>query len=144
MTIDTNKFRELARGASGGEWIDDDETHEVRAGENCEYYVPEKANRAFIAAASPKAVLALLDVADQLRQACATWESIFGPARYENEIDRHFGDSLADVVAKHELAAGVHPASWLDCPACRALSKAGIEPSRCEMWIRIEKERADG
>lgn len=69
------------------------------------------------------------------------------PPRYENELDFHFGDTLADVVAKHELAAGVHPASWLDCPACRARSKSGAEPPRCDVFIaneRAAKEQAGG
>lgn len=58
--------------------------------------------------------------------------------RYENELDFHFGDTFEDVVAKHELVAGNHPASWLDCPDCRALSKSGAKPPRCAVWLAKE------
>ena len=55
------------------------------------------------------------------------------PARYENEVDFHFGDTIEDVVAKHER--GEHPESWLDCPDCKARSKSGTQPLRCEVFM---------
>lgn len=34
-----------------------------------------------------------------------------------------------------------HPASWLDCPECKARSKSGAKPPRCEEFVAMEAIR---
>lgn len=42
------------------------------------------------------------------------------------------------------IIADAHPSSWLDCPECRSLSKAGAEPPRCAAWEeRAQRERME-
>lgn len=33
-----------------------------------------------------------------------------------------------------------HPESWLDCPDCRARSKSGANPPRCERFVGVQGE----
>lgn len=39
--------------------------------------------------------------------------------------------------------AAEHPESWLDCSDCRALSKSGTKPYRCEVWMRLHPSTAE-
>jgi hypothetical protein len=49
--------------------------------------------------------------------------------------------SAPDVYSKPSTVN--HPESWLECDDCRALSKSGTEPYRCEVWERMHPPRVD-
>ena len=75
MTPSLEQLRALAMAATPGPWISGhDPSHygapEVTDGKTFAYYVPDKNDAAFIAAASPDVVLALLDRLATVEGAC--------------------------------------------------------------------------
>ena len=95
MTIDTERLRKFAEAATPGPWSVGDDEHECAAtlraqpirktdgmpsGDPVEVIIPfgrAYSDAAFIAAANPQTVIALLDDNAQLREACATWQNHF-------------------------------------------------------------------
>lgn len=92
MTTDTKKLRDLANAATPGEWLARNrQTHLGVSNEEvadwivetvadrepiAQPYSPNKvANAAFIAAANPQTVIALLDEIDRLREQATTFET---------------------------------------------------------------------
>ena len=76
----------------------------------------------------------LARIADTLRPIRSTHESA-GPHIVKMLLDETFVEGIG--------IPTMHPDSWLDCPECKSLSKAGAEPPRCAVWMSM-KERANG
>ena len=70
MKIDEDRLRVLANGASYGEWHYDADSGEVRGNRTCVAEAMRSCDGAFIGAASPDVVIALLDRSRDAQRRC--------------------------------------------------------------------------
>lgn len=165
MKLDTKKLRKLATDATQeGPWsvkhsrsqAQDVYTVLDRYGMWVADVGPAPKDAAFIAACSPGAILTLLD---RLR-VCEEQNVALGDANTLTIERDAYRSMLCDVIASAVPNERDHPAmskawksarellkngpiptehDWLACPDCRALSKSGHEPPRCDVFMANER-----